>query len=392
MPNVNQLDIVDVRNVLNLLHTQATGKQTLAPTNTGEFVSMATTTLAAGTDIVHNALMTTIAKTIFSARPYDMKFRGLVADETRWGGIVRKITHADTDITDDDKVYHNITDGQRNADMYKVKKGDVLEMRFYGSDVYQDFFTTFEDQLYTAFESESQLGSFIASKTTEMNNKWTQYMEELARGSLANFIGAKVSLDNGVVHLLTEYNTATGQQLTAEDIYKPQYVKPFFEWVKARINTLSRRMTSRSELYQVVVQNKKVNRHTPYANQKIYLSADALDIIDATVLTEAYHNSGLKYADVEGVDYWQAIENPNMISVAPSVVNENGVVSIGENVEVDNIFGVMFDEDAIAINPIRRSVGVTPMEQAGRYWNTWLSANTRYTNDLTEKGIILLLD
>ena len=396
MPNVNQLDVVDVRNILNSLHTQATGQQTLAPTNTGEFVSMATTTLAVGTDIVHNALMTTIAKTIFSARPYDMKFRGLVADDTRWGGIVRKITHADNDISEDDKVYHNIVDGKRNADMYKVKKGDVLEMRFYGSDVYQDYFTTFEDQLYTAFQSEAQLGSFIASKTTEMNNKWTQYMEELARGSLANFIGAKVSLDNGVVHLLTEYNAFTGRTgtdvLSATDIYKPENVKPFFEWVKARINTLSRRMTERSELFQYKITGKKIMRHTPYANQKIYLSADALDIIDATVLSEAYHNSGLKYADVEGVSYWQAIDTPNKISVAPSVVNETGAASVGENVEVDNIFGVMFDEDAIAINPIRRSVGVTPMEQEGRYWNTWLSANTRYTNDLTEKGIILLLD
>ena len=392
MPNVNNLDLVDVRQILNSLHEQATGKASLAPTNTGEFVSMATTTLAVGTDVVHNALMTTIAKTIFSARPYDMKFGGLVADETRWGGIVRKITHADLDITEGDKVYHDIVDGQRNADMYKVKKGDVLEMRYYGADVYQDFFTTFEDQLFTAFESESQLGSFIASKTTEMNNKWTQYMEELARGTLANFIGAKVRLNNGVIHLLSEYNQASGQQLLSEDIYKPQYVKPFFEWVKARINTLSRQMTERSELFQVTVQGKKINRHTPYVNQKMYLSADALDIINATVLPEAYHNSGLKYADVEGVSYWQAIETPDQISVVPNIIDANGAVAPSDEVVQSQIFGVMFDQDAIAINPIRRSVNVTPMEVAGRYWNTWLSANTRYTTDLTEKGLVLLLD
>lgn len=391
MANVNNMDINDVYLVLNELHSQATGTKAIAPVNTGEFVSMATTTLGAGTDIVHNALMTTIAKTIFSARPYDMKFRGLVADETRWGGIVRKITVADSEL-EADKVYHNIVDGQINADMYKVKKGDILEMRFYGSDTYQDYFTTFEDQLFTAFESEGQLGSFIAMKSTEMENKWTQYMEELARGALANFIGAKVQLNNGVIHLLTEYNAATGLTLTAKDVYKPQYVKPFFEWVKARINTLSRLMTERSELFQVKIQGKKINRHTPYANQKLYISSQALDVIDATVLTEAYHNSGLKYGDVEGVTYWQNINTPNEIQVTPSIVNANGAVSIGEAETVSNIFGILFDEDAIAINAIRRSIGVTPMEQSGRYWDTWLSANTRYTNDLSEKGIILLLD
>ena len=392
MANVNDLQVNDIYEIVNNLHEQATGTKTLAPVNTGEFVSMATTLLANSTnmDVVHNTLMTTIAKTIFSARPYNMKFRGLVADETRWGGIVRKITHADSDI-ESDKVYHDIQDGL-SPDMFKVKKGEVLEMRFYGTDSYQDYFTTFEDALFACFQSEGQLGSFISDKATEMSNKWEQYMEELARASLANFIGAKVQLDNGVVHLLTEYNAFTGQSLTAEDVYKPQYVKPFFEWVKARINTLSRMMTERSELYQVKIDGKRINRHTPYDRQKLYISAINLDIIDATVLSEAYHNSGLKYGDVEGVSYWQAIDTPNSLKVTPSIIDANGVVSHGTEQAVDNIFGVMFDEDAIAINAVRRNVGVTVMNQANRSWNTWLSANTRYTNDLTEKGIVLLLD
>ena len=391
MPNVNTLDNVDVYAILNELHSQATGTKALAPVNTGEFVSMAQTTLSMGTDIVHNTLMNTIAKTVFSARPYSMKFRGLVADSLRWGGIIRKITHADSDITED-KAYHNIVDGQRNADMFEVRKGQVLETHFYGADQYQDFFTTFEDQLYSAFESEGQLGSFIAAKSTEMDNKWTQYMEELARASLANFIGAKVALDNGVVHLLTEYNEATGQSLTATDIYKPEYVKPFFEWVKARIDTLSRMMTERSELFQVKIDGYKINRHTPYANQKVYLSAQAMDIINATVLSEVFHDGRVEYRDAEGVNYWQNITEPNKIQVKPSVIDSTGAYSEGAETTVDNIFGVIFDEDAIVINAIRRSVNASPFEVRGRYWNMFLSANTRFCNDLTEKGIILLLD
>ena len=391
MANVNLMDNVDVYEILNELHAQATGNKTLAPVNTGEFISMATTTLGVSTDLVHSTLMSTIASTVFSARPYSMKFRGLVADSTRWGGIIRKITHADSDLTED-KAYHNIVDGQRNADMFEVRKGKVLETHFYGADQYQDFFTTFEDQLWTAFDSEGALSSFISSKATEMENKWAQYMEELARTSLCNFIAAKVQLDNGVVHLLTEYNTATGLSLTAEDVYKPEYVKPFFEWVKARINQLSRLMTERSELFQVKIDGYKINRHTPYDRQKIYLSADALDIIDATVLTEAYHNSGLKYGDVEAVSYWQAIDTPNSLNVTPSIIDNTGVVSLGEAQEVNNIFGVIFDQDAIVINAIRRKVNVSPFEVRGRYWNTFLSANIRYCNDLTEKGLILLLD
>ena len=387
---VNQMQITDVYQILNSLHEQATGKSSIAPTNTGEFVSMATTTLGVGVDVVYEQLMNTIAKTVFSSRPYNMKFKGLLADNLRWGGIIRKISMADKDALED-KAFHGIQDGQA-VDHYIVNKANVLEMRFYGSDVYQDMYTVFREQLVNAFNGPEQLGSFIAMVTQEMSNKWEQYLEELSRGALANFIGAKVSADNSVVHLLTEYNTATGQTLTATDIWKPTNVKPFFEWVKGFIDTLSRRMTERSGLYQVQITDKFINRHTPYDKQKVYLTSDYLDIMNTTVLSEAFHNEELDYRDVLGVSYWQSIESPTSISVTPSIVDETGVVTTGQQVDVENLFGVMFDEDAIAINIIDNIIVNTPMNARGLYYNTWLTSHTRYTNDLTEKGIVLLLD
>lgn len=388
---VNQMEITDVYQILNSLHTQATGKQSIAPTNTGEFVSMATTTLSVGVDVVYEQLMNTIAKTVFSSRPYNMKFKGLLADNLRWGGIIRKISMADKDAIED-KAFHNIVDGQA-VDHYIVNKANVLEMRFYGSDVYQDMYTLFRDQIVNAFSGPEQLGSFIAMVTQEMSNKWEQYLEELSRGALDNFIGAKVSVNNGVVHLLTEYNTATGNTLTKTDIWKAENVKPFFEWVKGHIDTLSRRMTERSGLYQVQVTGKHINRHTPYDKQKVYLSSDYLDIMNTTVLSEAFHNEELDYRDVLGVSYWQAINSPTSISVTPSIMGEDGTVTVAdEPVVVNDIFGVMFDEDAIAINIIDNIIVNTPLNARGLYYNTWLTSHTRYTNDLTEKGIVLLLD
>ena len=67
---VNSMQITDVYQILNSLHQQATGRASIAPVNTGEFVSMATTTLSVGTDQIYNTLMQTIGRTIFSTRPY----------------------------------------------------------------------------------------------------------------------------------------------------------------------------------------------------------------------------------------------------------------------------------------------------------------------------------
>lgn len=388
--SVNNMQIEDVYQIINSIHTQATGKTAIAPTNTSEFVSMATTTLAAGTDAVYNAMMQVITRTIFSVRPYERKFSGLVMSNDRWGAITRKISFADKPLQDAEAVFHPI-DGQ-TVDQYKINKADVLEMRYYGSAVYQDSYTVFRDQLTEAFNSPEQLGSFISSMLTHMSNKWEQYLENLNRATLANFIGAKNDLSNGVVHLLTEYNTQTGLSLTLADIWQEPNMAHFFRWMRARINTLGRRMAERSEEYQVKITGKDLNRHTPYSDQRIYLHSDILDQIDTMVNTTTFHDEPLAYADVEGVSYWQAIDNPLQIQVTPSVIDASGVVSAGNAQTMSNVVGVMFDRDAIGTNVYLYEAANTPYNARGRYYNTWLTARVRYMNDLTEKGIVLMLD
>lgn len=387
--SVNSLQIEDVYQILNSIHSQATGQTALAPTNTYEFTSMATTTLAAGVDTVYNALMNTIGRTVFSVRPYERKFSGLVQDSVRWGGIMRKISYADKAIGAE-QAYHPV-DGT-TVDPWKINKANVLEMRYYGSAVYQDTTTIFRDQLMQSFESPDQLGSFVSGQMTHMSNKWEQYLENLNRATLANFIGAKIDASNGVIHLLTEYNTQTGQSLTSTDIWLPANMPHFFRWLRARINTIGRRMAERSGEYQVQVTGKEIMRHTPFADQKIYLLADVLDQIDTMVNTVTFHDEPLAYADVEGVSFWQDINTPDSIDVTPAVINSSGVVSQGTAVQQSDIFGVMFDRDAVGTNVKLYDVANSPYNQVGRYYNTTLTANLQYTNDLTEKGVVLLLD
>lgn len=386
---VNQMQITDVYQILNNLHTQATGRSAIAPVNTSEFVSMATTTLAAGTDKVYNALMETLGRTVFAVRPYNRKFDITMTDD-EFGAIKRKISYADKPIQAASQAW-TFTDGQ-SVDQYVINKADPVEMRYYGSAIYQDSITIYREQLKTAFEGPAQLGEFLSGQMTHMSNKWEQWLEEQNRSTVANFIGAKNAANNGVIHLLTEYNTLTGLSLTAQSVYQPDNLADFFRWVRARINTLSRMMSERSGLFQVTVSGKAVNRHTPASDQRIYLRADALDIIDAMVNTVTYHDEPLAYADVRGVTYWQSINTPHQIQVTPSSVDANGAVTTEDPQTVSNIFGVMFDRDAIGSNRYFYDVANTPLNARGMYYNTWLNARLQYMNDLTEKGIVLLLD
>lgn len=386
---VNQMQITDIYALMNDLHTQATGRASIAPVNTSEFVSMATSTLAAGTDPVYNALMQTLGRTIFSVRPYDRKFDIMMSNE-QFGAIRRKISYADKPLPAASDTFAPV-DGTA-PDQWVINKADVLETRFYGSAVYRDWITIFEDQLKVAFESPEQLGSFVSGLMTHKSNQWEQWLEELNRSTVANFIGAKIAKNNGVFHLLTEYNSLTGQSLTAQTVYAPGNIEPFFRWVRARINTLSRMMSERAGLFQVDMASKTINRHTPVADQKIYLRSDALDIINAMVNTVTYHDEPLAYADVKGVTYWQDINTPDQIQVKPSSVDASGAVITEQEQTVQNIFGIIFDRESIAANMYMYRVANTPLNPRSLYYNTWLNARVQYLNDLTEKGIILLLD
>ena len=388
--SVNEMKIEDVYQILNNLHGQTSQGDALTVVDTASYNAVASKTLAVGVDVVYNQLMNTIAKTIFSSRVFNSKFDGIIKDNLKYGGIIRKISMADSDAIED-KAFHDIVDGQ-SVDHYVVRKNNVQELRWFGSFVYQDMMTVFRDQLVNSFNSAEMLGSFIAMMTQEINNKWTQYTDDLARGILANAIGGKVAMNSDVIYLIDEYNNATGSSLDKTSIWAKENVKPFFEWVKGYIDTLSRRMTERSTLYQVQIDGKKITRHTPYDKQKVYLTSDYLDIINTTVLSEAFHNEELDYRDVRGVSYWQNITEPTSVLVTPSIVDENGAVVTGAETQVDNIFGLMFDEDAIAINIVDNIIVNTPMNARGLYFNSFLTSHQRALTDYSEKMLVLLLD
>lgn len=387
--SVNTMDFNQLSTVLNELQEQVTGRKEIAPVNTSEFVSAANTVLNAGYDPVLNAITQMVTKTIFSIRPYSRKFAGLQVDNQRWGAITRKINIADKPFQDDQRF--DLIDGQA-IDHYKTNLPNILQTNFYGANVYEKQYTIFRDQLDNAFTGPDQFGEFLSMITQNASDMVEQAHESTARATIGNFIAGKITADNGVIHLLTEYNTLTGLSLDAQTVYQPDNFKPFMEWVYSKVEEISQRMTERSSIYQINVDDKPVMRHTPQRDQRVYLFAPAMAQISARVLADTYHDNYLKYAETESVNYWQDILAPDSISITPTYLKADGSLDIGDNVEQANIFGVIFDRDAMGYTVMNQWSGTTPLNVAGGYWNTYLHFTERYWNDFTEKGVILLLD
>ena len=391
MAGVNTMSFEDAAAILNNVRKQVTGETAQAPLTVDQFVSVATTTLQAGYDPVLNAITQMVSKTIFSIRPYNRKFGGIKVDQEQWGAIVRKLSLADKDFDND--VRFDLVDGQ-SVDMYKVNKPNVLQTNFYGQNVFEKNYTIFKDQLDNAFSGPSEFGRFMSMVVQNISDMIEQAHESIARMTIGNFIGGKNAANNGVIHLITEYNDATGANpaLTAQTVYAPENFPNFIKWMYARVATISSLMTERSQKYQINVTGKAINRHTPKELQKIYLYAPLLKEMEARVLADTYNDNFLKYADVEDVNYWQSIDTPMSIRVTPSYMKADGTIDTAEAQTITNIAGVLFDRDALGYTTVNEWSATTPLNAKGGYWNTFHHFTERWWNDFTEKGVVLLLD
>lgn len=390
---VNNLTFNQLSTILNGIQSQVTGASAIAPVNTSEFVSVAQTVLKTGTDPVMSAISQILGRTIFSVRPYSAKFKGLLMDNQRWGGITRKINYVDKSFTDDSGF--SLTDGQA-VDQYIVNKPEVIQTNYYGSNVYQKSVTIFRDQLDTAFSGVNEFGEFISGVMQNISDQIEQAHEDTGRMTIANLVGGIIAAKkaNQIVHLLTEYKALTGKDLTANTVYAPENYKPFMLWVYSRIAKASAMLTERSQLYHFNLTGKPIQRHSPVNRQRLYLYADARYQTEAQVLADTYHDNYLSFGETETVNYWQSIESPAKIQVKPVYFKEadGSIVTAADNVTQDNIFAVIMDEEAAGMNIFNYELAATPYNARGRYTNMWWSFNERYFNDFTENAMVFLLD
>ena len=390
---VNNMSIEQAYALVAELHEQATGQKTVAPVDLTSFISVAQATLAAGYEPVLNAISQVIGKTLVAVRPYSRKFAGLEVTNEKWGGIVRKLSFIDTDPIANPSF--ELSDGV-SYDPFVVRKPKVLETRFVGSVIYQDCVTVFRNQLDLAFQSPEELARFMSGLMLAISNKREQWLEELSRSALCNFIGAKNIVDSGagMIHLLSEYNTVTGASpaFTATTIRQPANWGPFVRWAYGRISELSQKMTERSVLFQAPITGAVIARHTPVEDQKIYVLDEILGSMKAEVLSTTYNPGFLSLADVEGVGYWQDIENPDEIQVTPEYMDASGMAVDGTAQTLSAVIGVMFDRDAIGYNIYQDTLDASPFNPKGQYYNLFANVRVRYQNDLTEKGLVLCLD
>lgn len=403
---MNTMSFSQAASVLNSVVQQATGQTNLAAITTpGDFAAVAQTALLTGLDPILNTISQIWSRTIFSERAWENPLRTLYWDLPRYGNAVRKLSPVAGVMVDDDSYKWPVAydagqtppsgNGQ-SVDHYTIHKQDVLQTNFYGTATYEQVYTIFKDQLECCFENASEFGRFMAMNLTERNNDKQSYEEGIARGLQANFIAGILdeNATGRVIHLLTEYNTATGitPPLTSTTVMQPENFMGFIRWMYARIKTIVRMMGERSNLFQTNITGKTILRHSAPDNIRVALYAPFMEMINSMVLSGTFRDEYMKLPVWEGINYWQAIGTPDSISMTPVYTGTNGAIATASAVAQGDIVGLIHDQDALGYAIVNPVAAVTPLNAKGLYWNEYYHARFKTISDNTEKAVVLLLD
>lgn len=388
--SVNNMGYEQASVLLNSIVQQATGNSAIASVSPADFISVGTTALNAGYDKVLNSITQIIGRTLFSVRPYDRKLADVSRTRMEWGSIIRKLKIADTDWSD--SLEFDLVDGE-SIDQWVVKKANVLQLNFYGQNTYElQTPSIYMDQLDQALRGPEELNSFFSMIYTNIENQKEQKIESVARMIVCNFIAAKIAINNGVFHVLTEYNQETGLSLTATSVFSPDNFPSFIYWLYARLETLAGLMAERSQLYQVNVTGKPIQQHTERGNLKVKMYAPLMNAINARVKATTFNDSYLREADTEAMNYWQSIQTPKTIQTTPTYLKADGTITTGSAVNNSTVIGVMYDRDALGIVSEDERTMQTPFHARGHYSNIFHTFVEKWYTDFTEKGMVICLD
>ena len=395
---VNTMTFNQLATVLTSIVGQATGKNNLTATDTASFVSVGKLGLETGYDPLTTAISQVLSKTIFSIRPYNRKFGSIEKDPIRYGNHVRKINFADTGFTNDDRVL--LTDGVA-IDQQIVKKPAAVQTNFYGENVYQKSVTLYKDQLDCAFSGPEEFARFITGVMQTVDDELEQARENTARETVANLIAGHYYMDNQnitngtcVCHLITEYNGWSGQSITAATVYDPTIFPDFARWLYGRIQTLSRMLTERTANYHLASINSSpyIMRHTPVANQRLFMTAEPMQQISSNVLSTTYNDEYLKTIPREDVTFWQAINDPMSVNLTAGYITAAGAAASHAVSLSKIVYGVLFDEEAAGYTVVNQWANPAPFNARGGYTNMFWHETARFYNDFSENAVVLLLD
>lgn len=328
-------------------------------------------------------LIDRIGQVIFVNRLYAGGVPSVLMDSWEYGSVVEKIS-ADMPEADENDSW-NLQNGQTySQDTFYQPK---VSAKFFNSKVTFDVklsFTT--EQVKESFSNVNELNGFISMLETGVKNSMTVKLDGLIMRTINNMTGQILNSANGLqkVNLLTEYNAASGQTLTAN---KALMDKDFLKFASLTIKKYQARITKMSTLFNA---GGKA-RFTTTDNLHTVLLSDFADSAEVYLLSDTYHNDTVSLPNHETVPYWQgsgksyAFNDISKIDVKIDAGNKTP-----KAVTQTGILGVMFDTNALGVSNLNQRT-TTSYNARAEFYTNYYKMDAGYFNDLNENFVVFYI-
>ena len=329
-------------------------------------------------------LVDRVGKTVFNNRVYQGSAPSVLMDAWEYGSVVEKVDAELPNVEENDS--WNLQDGKSyDQDIFYQPK---VSAKFFNSKVTFDIPMSFTKmQVKSAFNSATELNSFISMLMTKVQNAMTLHLDGLIMKTINNFTAQVINSNKGlqVVNLLKGYNDQTGQTLTsAKALTDPNFIK----YANLMINTYRSRISQMSTLFNV----GGVRKFTPKENQHLVILSDLASASKVYLESETYNQQNVQLgSNYDTVPYWQGSGTSYAFADTSSidVAIKDGAST--KEVKQSGILGVLFDTSALGVS-CQNPRTTTAVNARAEFYTNFNKYDAMYYNDLNENFVVFMVE
>ena len=329
-------------------------------------------------------LIDQIGRVMFADRVYVSQAPNILKTSYEYGSVLQKVRCELPDAQDNETWNlgsYPIQNGAAYPDPFEITKPTVDAKFFNGKTTFEVPITFPWEQLKCAFQSASDMSSFFAMIENRIRMKMTLSTDALVMRTIISLMAQKIGSSANVVNLLSEYNTLTGETLTASACRTDAN---FLCYSAKTLALYIKYLQGASVLYN----NGGYVTFTPKDRLKFIMTSEFSKSLDAYLYSNTFHNEFLKLEGFEEVAYWQGTGTSNEERENIDVkVTVKGVLT---TVEQSGVVAIMFDEWGAMVSNENYRVTSQPNSR-GEYTNYFYKWDAHYMNDINENCVVFVI-
>ena len=337
------------------------------------------------------SLVDKVGRVVFVSRPYAGGAPSVLRDSWEFGCVLQKITADLPEATENES--WDLQDGESYDPNIFYKPS--VSAKFFSKRVTFEVPMSFTElQVKSAFNSASELNSFISMLYNAVDKAMTVKLDALVMRTINAMIGETIHAEYGsaqlsskstvkAVNLLYEYNNGPnygGTPLTvAGALTSPEFIR----FAVKQMNIVRNRMAKISTLFNIGAKD----RFTPVEYMNAVMLSDFKESADVYLQSDTFHDEYTRLAPADVVPYWQGSGTGYDFN---SISKIDIVTPSGDTVQAGGILAVMFDRDALGVANLDRRT-TSNYNPKAEFYNNWFKMDAGYYADLNENFVVFLI-